>query len=109
MHRETAVVLLILGIVMLITGVYIYVLSATAPLILVFQGVCNSVLGQAAESLLPDASSTCFRVNDTAPIAQSAEGVSWVLMVVGPLMAGAGGLDLGRGNKPRSSQSEDLA
>jgi hypothetical protein len=109
MHRETAVVLLMLGIVMLITGIYIYVLSATAPLILVFQGVCNSVLGQAAESVLPDASSTCSRVNDMAPIAQSAEGVSWVLMVVGPLMAGAGGLDLGRSNKPRTSLSEDLA
>jgi hypothetical protein len=58
--------------------------------------VCNSVLVQAAESLVPDASSTCSRVNDMAPIAQSAEGVSWVLMVVGPLMAGAGGLDLGK-------------
>jgi hypothetical protein len=97
-----------LGIVMLIRGVYIYVLSATAPLILVFQGVCNSVLGQTAESLVPDASSTCSRVNDTAPIAQSAEGVSWVLMVVGPLMVGAGGLNLGRGNKPHASLSEDL-
>lgn len=61
---------------MLITGIYIYVLSATAPLILVFQGVCNSVLGQAAESLVPDASSTCSRVNDMAPIVQSAGGVS---------------------------------
>jgi hypothetical protein len=108
MHRETAVVLLMLGIVMLITGVYIYVLSATAPLILVFQGVCNSVLGQ-AESLVPDASSTCSRVNNMAPIAQSAEGVSWVLMVVGPLMAGAGGLNLGRDNKPHASLSDDLA
>jgi hypothetical protein len=48
-------------------------------------------------------------VRGIAPIAQSAEGVSWVLMVVGPLMAGAGGLDLGRGNKPRSTLSEDLA
>ena len=109
MHRETAVVLLMLGIVMLITGIYIYVLSATAPLILVFQGVCNSVLGQAAESLVPDTSSTCSRVNDMAPIAQSAEGVSWVLMVVGPLIAGAGGLNLGRGNKPHASLPEDLA
>lgn len=109
MHRETAVILLVLGITMLITGIYIYVLSATAPLILIFQGVCNSVVGQAAESLVPDASSTCSRVNDMAPIAQSAEGVSWVLMVVGPLMAGAGGLDLGRGNKPRSTLSEDFA
>lgn len=108
MHRETAVVLIILGIVMLITGVYIYVLSAAAPIILVFQGVCNSVLGQAAESLVPDASSTCSRVNDMAPIAQSAEGVSWVLMAVGPLMAGAGGLNLGRSNKLSSSLSEDL-
>jgi hypothetical protein len=46
---------------------------------------------------------------DMAPIAQSAEGVSWVLMVVGPLMAGAGGLDLGKSTKPHTSLSEDLA
>lgn len=61
---------------MLITGIYIYVLYATAPIILVFQGVCNSVLGQAAESLVPNASSSCSRVNDLAPITQSEEGVS---------------------------------
>ncbi len=78
------------------------------PLILLFQGVCNSVLGQASESLIPNASSTCSQLM-MAPIAQSAEGVSWVLMAVGPLMAEAGGLDLGRGNKPHSSFSEDLA
>jgi hypothetical protein len=43
-----------------------------------------------------------------APIAQSAEGVSYALMTVGPLMTGAGGLNLDRGNKPHSSLSEDL-
>jgi len=96
MHRETAIVLVVLGVVMLITGIYIYVLSAAAPLLLIFQGVCNSILGQTAATFLPDASSTCSRVNGAAPIAQSAEGVSWVLMIVGPLMAGAGGLNLGR-------------
>ena len=46
MHRETAIVLVTLGIVMLSTGVYIYVVSAVAPLFSVFQGICNSVLGQ---------------------------------------------------------------
>jgi hypothetical protein len=92
---------------MLITGVYIYVLSAVAPLFSIFQGICNSVLGQAAESLIPDASSTCSRINAEAGIAQSAEGISYVLMVVGPLMAGAGGLNLGR--ELRSSSTEDWA
>jgi hypothetical protein len=38
-----------------------------------------------------------------APIAQSADGVSWILMSVELLMTGAGGLDLGRRDKPRSS------
>jgi MFS family permease len=107
MHRETAIVLVTLGIVMLSTGVYIYVVSAVAPLFSVFQGICNSVLGQAAESLIPDASSTCLRVNAEAGIAKSAVGVSYVLMVVGPLMAGAGGLNLGR--ELRSNNTQDWA
>jgi hypothetical protein len=66
------------------------VLSAAAPLFSIFQGVCNSVLGQSAESVIPDASSTCSRINAKAGIAQSAEGVTYVLM------AGADGLNLGR-------------
>jgi hypothetical protein len=68
------------------------VLSAVAPLFSIFQGICNSVVGQAAESLIPDASSTCSRINAEAGIAQS---------------AGAGGLNLGR--ELRSSSTQDWA
>ena len=60
------------------------------------QQICDSSVGQAVRTIMPDATATCQKINIEAQASLIGIELGYTLMIIGPVIAVAGGLTTGR-------------
>jgi hypothetical protein len=97
MESETGIVLVVFGVVLLALGIYIYILaSGSSQVFPIIQQICDSSVGQAMRTIIPDATATCQKINIEAQASLIGIELGYTLMIIGPAVVVAGGLTTGR-------------
>jgi hypothetical protein len=62
----------------------------------IIQQMCDSSVGQAVQTIIPDATATCQKINIEAQASLIGIELGYTLIILGPVVAVAGGLTTGR-------------
>jgi hypothetical protein len=96
-ESETGTVLVVFGVVLLSLGIYIYILASGSNQVFpIIQRMCDSSVGQAVRNIIPDATATCQKIDIEAQASLIGVEFGYTLMILGPVVAIAGGLPTGR-------------
>jgi hypothetical protein len=97
MESETGIVLVVFGLVLLALGIYIYILASGSNQVFpTIQQICDSSVGQAVRTIIPDGTATCQKINIEAQASYIGIELGYTLMIMGPVVSIAGGLTTGR-------------
>jgi hypothetical protein len=97
MESETGIALVVFGLVLLALGIYIYILASGSNQVFpIIQQICDSSVGQAVRTIIPDATATCQKISIEAQASLIGIELGYTLKIIGPVVAIASGLTTGR-------------